>query len=107
VNIREQLNTYKSRKDGNKALPSGVTPKEIYFMPEDYGMEQCLRYIDPQVIQDAKMDIGGPSLLEFVPAEYAACAEEVIEHFGGIKSLSYEMIWDTFVLMLPHMPPAV
>ena len=103
VGIREHMNTQKSRKDKTKALPSGVTSKEVYFLPEKFGMRQCLRAVNTVDFEEAKMAIGGPALLDFVPPEYAAHAEEVILQFGGVNTLCYENVWDTFSLMLPQM----
>jgi hypothetical protein len=104
VAIREHMNTQRGRKDKTKALPSGTTPKEVYFLPEKFGLQQCLRAVDITDIKEAKVAIGGPALLDFVPPEYAAHAEIIIEQFGGLDSLTYETIWDMFCLMLPHMP---
>jgi len=88
----------------NKALPSGTTPKEVYFLPDKFGLQQCLRAVDVADIEEAKAAIGGPVLLDFVPSEYAAHGEIIIQQFGGMNMLTYENIWNGFHLMLPHMP---
>jgi hypothetical protein len=104
IGIREHMNTQRGRKDKKKALPSGTTSKEVYFLPEKFGMEQCLRAVDISDIEEAKAAIGGQALLDFVPPEYAVHAEKIIQQFGGTGTLSYENIWDAFCFMLPHMP---
>lgn len=99
-----KMNFTPVRKDVQKLLPSGkgATPDHIYKFPEDYGMKDQLIPVDCNLIRELKLQLGGDSLLEFIPPEFAELALNVCEKLGSPAVSSYN-VWDIYTLMLPDV----
>lgn len=74
----------------------------MYSIPERYGMKDRLLPVDTAVIREIKAYMGGDSIIEFVPREYAEQAQAALNSLGVAK-LSTGNVWAVFVTMLRVM----
>lgn len=96
------------RKDARKLLPSGkgITPNHIYSFPKDYGLKDQLIPVDCNLIRELKLQLGGDSLLNFVPPEFAELAFTAYEKLGS-PAVSIHNAWEVFVQIVPHVTEAL
>lgn len=112
--LREQLalfiefrNGVRMRKDKNKAGPSGMSRNNAFSLPESWGGRNCLLSLNDdqlKVVDELREALGGPSLLDFVPADFSAICADAYDRLG-IEELSFENIWSIFREMLPLVYP--
>jgi hypothetical protein len=100
--FKARFNCHKIRYDSTKHLPSGVSPDVAYSLFEDYGAQNCLQPVDPEVVQNLMGEIGGEDVIRFVSVAYAARAQEVFDSLGMPK-ITFENVWEIFQKMLPYV----
>ncbi|THH28069.1 hypothetical protein EUX98_g6112 [Antrodiella citrinella] len=98
----DSYNNHRIRKDRRKALPSGMSPNEAMVLYKSYGGIFCLQPVDPALIDQLMVEIGGEDLLRFVSVEYETRALEVYRTLG-LSVLNFQNVWTVFQDMLPHM----
>lgn len=97
-------NSFRSRKDNQKAGPSGMSRNEAFSMPQNWGGRNCLLEVDVDVIRQIKEEMGGDQLLEFVSSDFSQHAQTAYDSLN-IQDLSMENIWFVFRDMLPLLYP--
>jgi hypothetical protein len=100
--LKERFNCHKTRYDSTKQLPSGVSPDVAYSLYEEYGAQNCLQPVDPDVVQNLMDAIGGEDLIRFVSVEYAARAQEVFDSLE-VPKITFHNVWEIFQKMLPYV----
>lgn len=99
--LRERLNNHIVRRDKNKKLPSGASPRVNMALYAERGGEWCLQTVhDVNFLQQLKASVGGEELIQFVSHEYAAHAQSIFNSLAYGK-LSFENVWHVFSDMLP------
>ena len=84
------------RKDAKKAGPSGMSRNEAFALYESWGGCDCLLPIaNCAPIKDMMDILGGSSLLDFVPPDYAQQAEAAFDQLG-ISEINMGNVWDIF-----------
>jgi hypothetical protein len=84
------------RKNDKKAGPSGMSRNDAFALYESWGGHNCLLPIaNCEPIKDMMEVLGGSSLLDFVPPDYAQEAEAALEKLG-ISEINMENVWDVF-----------
>lgn len=97
----DERNSFKSRKDRNKAGPSGVSRNEAFRMPDKWGGRDCLLPIpNPEIIQALKREMGGDQLLEFVEQDFAHQAQAAYDTLH-VQALTLANVWHVFSDLLP------
>ena len=83
-------------KDATKAGPSSMSHNNAFGFYELWGGQNCLLPIaNYEPIKDMMDILGGSSLLDFVPPEYAQWAEAAIEQLG-ITKINMGNVWEIF-----------
>ncbi|KAG1741481.1 uncharacterized protein EDB91DRAFT_1237141 [Suillus paluster] len=100
--LKHRLNTHTVRFDWNKILPSGVSSNIAMALYKDYDAEDCLQYVDRDVVKNLMVEIGGKDLVRFVNTEYSAHAQLIFDDLG-FKDLTFQNVWPIFSVMLPLM----
>ena len=84
------------RKDATKAGPSGMSRNNAFGLYESWGGRNCLLPIaNCEPIKDMMDILGGSSLLDFVPPDYAQRAEAALEQLG-ITEIIMGNVWEIF-----------
>ena len=92
----EFRNGVRMRKDAKKAGPSGMSRNEAFALYESWGGRDCLLPITDCEPIKAIMDfLGGSSLLDFVPPDYAQQAEAALKQLG-ISEINMGNVWEIF-----------
>ena len=100
----ESRNAYRSRKDQQKAGPSGISSNVAFSLPHTWGGRNCLLPVDCDVIRQIKEAMGGDDVLSFVDRDYAAQAEIAYSSLG-ITDLNFGNVWNVFSAMLDILLP--
>jgi len=101
-------NARKTRKDGKKAGPSGVSRKDVLLMPEAHNLKNCLLPLTEEqlavvreIMEELEYEgVKCKDLMAFTSAEFAACAEAAYLSLG-LQRLTFENVWHVFQDMLP------
>ncbi|KAH9943767.1 hypothetical protein B0H21DRAFT_478190 [Amylocystis lapponica] len=97
-------NNHRPRKDHKKIVPSGVAPNILFALPKDYNGVNCLQHVDPDIVDELMVGLGGNDSVRFVGAQYAFRAHQVFSllqsEFG---ELTVQNMWHIFSAMLPLM----
>jgi len=80
----------------------GISPGVAYALYTEYGAEDCLQPVGPDIVQGLMGVIRGEDLIQFVTIEYAAHAQEVFDSLH-IPKLTFQNVWEVLVAMLPHL----
>lgn len=98
-------NTHRVRKQGDKILPSGTTPADIFRFPENYSLGHYGVPIDRDVLQHLRESIpmSREVCFAFVDSEFDECAKEIYESIGS-PSLTMSEGWTVFIKMLEAWP---
>ncbi|TCD69267.1 hypothetical protein EIP91_008202 [Steccherinum ochraceum] len=97
---RYSFNNHRSRKDRNKARPTGITPSVALALHADHGGINCLQAIDGEIVGHLIEDIGGEEIVRFVSKTFERRAAAVLEALG-IREVTMANVWDVFSQMLP------
>jgi hypothetical protein len=105
--LRQQLalfiefrNGVRMRKDAKKAGPSGMSRNNAFALYETWGGRDCLLPIaNCEPIKDMMNILGGSSLLDFVPPDYAQRAEAALKQLG-ISEINMGNVWEVFTDLL-------
>jgi len=100
--LKARFNCHKIRYDSTSLLPSGVSPEVAYSLYEDYGAQNCLQPVDPDVVQNLMDELGGEDVIRFVSVAYAARAQEVFDSLD-VPKIMFENVWKIFQTMLPYL----
>ncbi|KAJ7759976.1 hypothetical protein B0H16DRAFT_1720201 [Mycena metata] len=94
-------NTHKIRSQKEKWLPSGVSPKQVYENPLNYGFKHAAKVVPQAVVQElrAMLPKSHEECMRWVSAEFDAQASAVYESLGR-PTLSITNGWDIFTQML-------
>lgn len=98
----EKCNSYKSRKDKNKAGPSGMSSNVAFALPHKWGGQNLLLPIDVNLVREIKEHMGGDEILEFVTAEYSAKIQQIYDQLG-IQNLEFDNVWEVFRSILTRI----
>ena len=100
--LKARFNCHKIRYDSAKQLPSGVSPDVAYALYEEYGAQNCLQPVDPDVVQSLMDEIRGEDVIQFVSTAYAARAQEIFDSLN-VPKITFENVWEIFQKMLPYV----
>lgn len=100
--LKAHFNCHKIRYDSTSLLPSGVSPEVAYSLYEDYGAQNCLQPVDPDVVQNLMDELGGEDVIRFVSVAYAARAQEVFDSLD-VPKITFKNVWKIFQTMLPYL----
>ena len=92
----EFCNGVRMCKDAKKAGPSGISRNDAFALYESWGGRNCLLPIaNCMPIKDMMDILGGSSLLDFVPPDYAQRAEAALKQLG-ISEINMGNVWEIF-----------
>jgi hypothetical protein len=69
---------------------------------EDYGAQNCLQPVDPDIVQNLMDELGGEDVIRFVSVAYAARAQEVFDSLD-VPKITFKNVWKIFQTMLPYL----
>lgn len=95
-------NSFKSRKDPNKAGPSGMSRDVAFALPHKWGGQNLLLPVDVTVIKEIKEFMGGDQILEFVTAEYSTRIQGIYDELG-VQNLNFDNVWEVFRSILTRI----
>lgn len=65
-------------------------------------MHNCIQPVDIEPVKAAMEELGGETLLDFVPSGYAVHAQQIYEELGS-PLMQGKSLWGIFRAMLPLM----
>ncbi|KAF9006806.1 hypothetical protein BDZ89DRAFT_1079590 [Hymenopellis radicata] len=101
--VHEQ-NHSRVRKQKEKQLPSGGTPRDFYRRPEKFEGEECGIKVDMALVKELHAEAIAKSghLLKFVDDAFDEAATRVYKAINK-PEITLETAWVVFDLMIPHM----
>ncbi|KZT50872.1 hypothetical protein CALCODRAFT_423369, partial [Calocera cornea HHB12733] len=106
--VQQELDKYVSERNACRIrrqrrvhLPTGDSPDEFWFHPEEWDMEDCLIAVPPEYTDQLIAEFSPQGLFQFVSDEMElACAELYVA--VGSPKMSLLNIWEIYTLMLRH-----
>ncbi|KAJ7622372.1 hypothetical protein FB45DRAFT_753535, partial [Roridomyces roridus] len=81
----ESWNTHKTRNQRNKALPSGVSPQDVFDKPQNFGLEFGGIKVDREFVPELRKTLpkSREECYRWVPEEFEVQAVAAYEHLGS------------------------
>ncbi|KAJ7636300.1 hypothetical protein FB45DRAFT_702891, partial [Roridomyces roridus] len=81
----EYWNTHKTRNQRNKALPSGVSPQDVFDKPQNFGLEFGGIEVDREFVRELRKTLpkSREECYRWVPEEFEVQAVAAYEHLGS------------------------
>ncbi|KAJ7644897.1 hypothetical protein FB45DRAFT_1021639 [Roridomyces roridus] len=97
----EYWNTHKTRNQRNKALPSGVSPQDVFDKPQNFGLEFGGIEVDREFVRELRKTLpkSREECYRWVPEEFEVQAVAAYEHLGS-PALRITEGWTIFSRML-------
>ncbi|KAJ7608409.1 hypothetical protein FB45DRAFT_710743, partial [Roridomyces roridus] len=100
-NFVKYWNHHKTRNKKEKCLPSGVSPREVFHNPTNFGLQRAGAEVTKEVVDElrAMLPKTREECMRWVPEEFDVRAAGVYDQLGKPK-LTISSGWDTYTRML-------
>ncbi|KAJ7616016.1 hypothetical protein FB45DRAFT_1106958 [Roridomyces roridus] len=97
----EYWNTHKTRNQRNKALPSGVSPQDVFEKPQNFGLEFGGIEVDREFVRELRKTLpkSREECYRWVPEDFEVQAVVAYEYLGS-PALRISEGWTIFSRML-------
>jgi hypothetical protein len=100
----ERKNTYRTRKNQNSHLPTGVAPNTCYNSPQNYDGTQGLHPVPQEAVQQIINDQypDRADLLQVSPPDFSLQVSTLIQRLGVQEDhITLNNVWKVFERVLP------